>query len=632
MAPLPAKHAVATRDLRHRVLTCMTKLSDRDTHTQAVSELESIMPTLSADTFSLFINSLSSTSTADRSAARSASLRMLAALSSTHGAALSGHLPKLISAVIRRLRDPDSAVRSVAASATASFAANITNSPSAFSSILRPLADSLSTEQDISAQSAAALCLSSAFDASPDPDTYQIVKLLPKWMKLLKCDGFKAKSSLLLLIRSAVRVCEIGNCNLLRDLVNCLAEFLKSEDWAARKAAAEALTDIAVVERDSLSEVKAACLKTFESRKFDKVKAVRETMTQMVEAWKEIPDVFDDGSPPPQSQASSKENASDGRYPARSKISSAVDSNTPETRRKHVPFRRSSPSDSALKTTAANRGTLDFIKKKSTPPVTRKVDSRRPSGRNVEATDLYGSSVTPAYENNPVGDDEGVLRRADIRPSKPETKRGLFSKNPGSRVVPYPEEHSGATVVVSNTSADTCRHHKDCEDLSLIRTQLVQIENQQSSLMDLLQKFIGSSQDGMHSLETRVHGLELALDDISYDLAVSTARMSTAESSRTSCCLLPGSDFLSSRFWRRPEGRCSTSRFSFSGSTPSFPATRSLAEKSPAGDTFRLENRRFRLRGEGGVIVNPLAEIHGDSRGISESSSSRVLRNVHKVA
>ena len=32
----------------------------------------------------------------------------------------------------------------------------------------------------------------------------------------------------------------------------------------------------------------------------------------------------------------------------------------------------------------------------------------------------------------------------------------------------------------------------------------------------------------MHSLETRVHGLELALDEISYDLAVYSGRMTNA--------------------------------------------------------------------------------------------------------
>jgi hypothetical protein len=36
------------------------------------------------------------------------------------------------------------------------------------------------------------------------------------------------------------------------------------------------------------------------------VKAVREVMNQMLEAWKQIPDVSDEASPPPHSESSSK--------------------------------------------------------------------------------------------------------------------------------------------------------------------------------------------------------------------------------------------------------------------------------------------------------------------------------------
>ena len=246
----------------------MTKLSDRDTLSQAMSELESIIPTLTSDAYSLFINSISSTSSADRTSVRVACLKLLASLSSFHGVSLSPHLPKLITAVIRRLRDPDSAVRSSAALTTASYARHVNHS---LSSIFRPLSDSLSSEQELSAQSAAAMCLSSAIEASPSPDVSLILKVLPKWMKLLKCDGFKAKAGLIVLVKSAIRVCEIGNCNLLRDLVCCLVEFLKWDDWSARKAAAEALKEIAVAEKDDLSGLKCSCLKIIESRKFDKV-------------------------------------------------------------------------------------------------------------------------------------------------------------------------------------------------------------------------------------------------------------------------------------------------------------------------------------------------------------------------
>ncbi|KAL9239564.1 hypothetical protein vseg_013873 [Gypsophila vaccaria] len=631
MAPKQNAATVA-RDLRHRVLACMTKLSDKDTHSSAVSELQSIIPTLSPDTFSLFINSLSSTSSSDRSSVRSSSLNLLSLLAAHHGAAVSPHLSKLTAAVIRRLRDHDSAVRSAAAAATAAFCRHSLTSPSAFSSVLRPLSDALATEQECTAQAAAAICVAAAVDSARVVDAAAVVKMLPKWMKLLRSDGFKAKSAVLVLIRSVVRVCNVGNSNMLRELVNCVVEFLKSEDWPSRKAAAEVLAEMAVVEKELLSEMKSSCLKSFESRKFDKVKGVREAMVLMVEAWKEIPDVFDDGSPPPQSHASSKENASDGRHPARSKISSIVGSNTPQTSRKQVPPRRSSLSGSAMKTTARSRGAPDFTVKTSCTPAYSRGVSKKPSERTVDATDLHGSSVTPGYDDDDddLGADDDVIRRVDVRSSKPETKRGLFSKNQSSRVMPYSEDGSEPTSAIDNSSANTCRHQKDSEDLSLIRKQLVQIENQQSSLMDILQKFIGSSQDGMRTLETRVHGLERALDDISYDLAVSTARMPNVEPPRSSCCMLPGSDFLSSKFWRRPGGNCSTSRFSFSADT-SASAMHSMTHKTP-GVGVGLENRRFRLRGPSGVIMNPLADIHGEPTGVSEASSSTVWRSVRTAA
>ena len=125
---------------------------------------------------------------------------------------------------------------------------------------------------------------------------------------------------------------------------------------------------------------------------------------------------------------------------------------------------------------------------------------------------------------------------------------------------------------------------------------------------------MGSSQNGMRSLETRVHGLELALDEISYDLAVSSGRMTN--SNRTTCCLLPGANFLSSRFWRKTESRYSTSRLS-SGAASSLAAMRHRADKTEGLETLNLESCRLRLQGGRGFIVNPLAEIH-ESRGISE--------------
>lgn len=136
----------------------------------------------------------------------------------------------------------------------------------------------------------------------------------------------------------------------------------------------------------------------------------------------------------------------------------------------------------------------------------------------------------------------------------------------------------------------------------------------------------------MRSLESRVHGLELVLDEISLDLGVSTGRMPNTDSAGAMCCKLPGAEFISSKLWKRTEGRQSTSRYFASGGTSSVVALHNMGDKKGNTDTFKLENRRFGLQGGGGFIVNPLAEVHNDPQGISEASSNRVSKDVHGAA
>lgn len=68
---------------------------------------------------------------------------------------------------------------------------------------------------------------------------------------------------------------------------------------------------------------------------------------------------------------------------------------------------------------------------------------------------------------------------------------------------------------------------------------------------------MGTSQSGIQSLESRVSGLEMALDEISSDLAVSNGRVPRNSSSCAgdSCSKLPGTEFLSPKFWRKTEER-----------------------------------------------------------------------------
>lgn len=135
---------------------------------------------------------------------------------------------------------------------------------------------------------------------------------------------------------------------------------------------------------------------------------------------------------------------------------------------------------------------LDSIEKKSGPAIFRKLDRKKPWKVEVSATHASSADYHQNKDGRQLGKDK------ELEPhTKPGVKRTLFSKitnetrngvvKAGSRVVPYQDEISESTVVVSNETEDLCRNPKDCEDLSLIRKQLAQIETQQSNLLDLLQ-------------------------------------------------------------------------------------------------------------------------------------------------
>lgn len=261
-------------DMKQRVNRCMIKLSDRDTELMAFSELESIARSLTPDSFPPFLSAISDTRPSDKTPLRRHSLRLISVLSHSHPpSALLPHLPRMLSAALRRIRDSDSSVRSACVDAVGSIAGSNPSSVSAV--LLRPLADALLHEQDQCAQAASALCLAAAIDAAAAEDSdlvHQLQKLVPRLVKLSKSNAFKAKPALISLLGSAAGAGGASTQSLIGMLVPCLTEFLASEDWAARKAAAEALSRVGLTDRDLLGGLKSSCISSFESRKFDKVK------------------------------------------------------------------------------------------------------------------------------------------------------------------------------------------------------------------------------------------------------------------------------------------------------------------------------------------------------------------------
>ncbi|XP_060214432.1 TORTIFOLIA1-like protein 4 isoform X2 [Lycium barbarum] len=562
-------------DLKTRINTCLNRLSDRDTLTVATNELESIARTLNTEGFSAFLTCISTTDTSHKSPVRRQCVRLIGVLSASHGDALSPHLTKMISAVLRRLRDADSAVRTACVEAVTSIASEITQVP--FSSILKPLIDAIVHEQDNNSQMGASLCLAAAIEASPDPEPTELKKVLPKLLKLVKNDSFKAKPALLSLIGSIVSVGGASNKNVLSNLVPITVELLSSEDWTVRKAAAETLGRLAVSERELLAELKGFCITSLDNRRFDKVKVVRETMNRALEWWKEVPGTSDNVLPRSQSKFSPKDCGSGACSPTPSKSSSDTATETPQLKKALRPSKSLASSSSSSITSQKNSSTR-FRRTKSNVTSSCKLDLRKSLDAKAKHTVLQASALEVAFEEQKSQNlrAQDSVDTVSCSSSSSEVKSTVFNRPPdekfygcgnsqsGSRAIPLFEDYNNNMVPDENINEDALLSHREYENFCSVRKQLVQIENQQSSLLDLLQGFIGSSRNGMNSLEKRVNGLERLLDEMQHDLAITTGRIPNTDFTGNTCYMLPRAEFLSPKFWRSSEDQDSNSRISFS--------------------------------------------------------------------
>ncbi|KAG9151998.1 hypothetical protein Leryth_002257 [Lithospermum erythrorhizon] len=583
-------------DIKTKVIISLNKLSDRDTFCIASSQLESIAKTLSNDNFAPFLSCLAATDSSEKSPVRRQCVRLVTVLSAAHGDACSPHLAKMVASVVRRLRDHDSGVRNATVEAVAAMARNITKAP--FNAILKPLVDCMFHEQDYNSQVGASLCLAAAVEAAPEVDTVELKKLLPKLSKLVKNDGFKAKAALLSLVGSIVSVGGGSSRNALTNLVPCVVGYLSSEDWGVRKSAAETMVKIAVVESSFVVELRGLCLSSLENRKFDKVKIVRETMNRALEAWREIPDVHEKESLL-RSQSKSLSKETSGESSTRISPRTSCDSSyTAAQRKKKAGLSRSSSISSNSSVTSSHRRSVsknDNVK--SNVARSLKVEFKN---NKIEADESLATSLdfgpeddrTPNNFNVHLAESENCFNSLPSRGSS--GKSHLFNNlRYTSRVVPFCEDdHPQASVVSADQIAveDIPESQKEFEGISLIHEQLAQIENQQSNLLELLQSFIGSSQSGMNSLEKRVNGLEKALDEMSHDLGISTRRISDNDTAGNTCCLLPGAEFLSPKFWRKTEGQSSNGRFSFSSRNQPIYNKPNKSNKDETSETSKLES------------------------------------------
>ena len=227
---------------------------------------------LQPDSLSLFISAITDTRSSDKTPLRRHCLKLLSLLSRSYPPeSLSPFYPRMVSSILRRLRDQDSSIR----------AACVVAATSLCHVIIKPLSEALILEQDQNAQTGSALCLAAAIEeigtgGGDDHVAAHLRRLIPRLMKLARSESYRSKPALLSLLGTIVAANGASTSPLLSQLVPCLADSLVSEDWAVRKSAAEALTQVASIpSRHLLTSVKLSYFSFFQSRKFDKVNVLR---------------------------------------------------------------------------------------------------------------------------------------------------------------------------------------------------------------------------------------------------------------------------------------------------------------------------------------------------------------------
>lgn len=165
-----------------------------------------------------------------------------------------------------------------------------------------------------------------------------------------------------------------------------------------------------------------------------------------------------------------------------------------------VPTNGSSPSKVTFVSTVKRKTPKKISDKNLSTGISCELDHTKCYDWKLDTSDSNSSPLDTDREDD--------IKRCDFEVSKPclsqmqvnprkDIRRALFSKmsdekvqkfgglRSGSRVVPFYDD-PGSDFTVNNIS-EACEGPQDVEDLSLIREKLIQIENQQSNLLNIIQ-------------------------------------------------------------------------------------------------------------------------------------------------
>ncbi|TYJ48706.1 hypothetical protein E1A91_A01G082400v1 [Gossypium mustelinum] len=519
---------LAMVEQKQRILTSLSKLSDRDTYQIAVEDLETIIQSISHESLPMLLNCLFDSSNDPKPAVKKESLRLLSVLCNCHGELAASHLAKIVAHIVKRLKDADSGVKDACRDSIGALSGQYLkgeNGGTVVGLFVKPLFEAMG-EQNKGVQSGAATCMAKMVECASDPPLAAFHKLCPRICKLLNNQNFLAKASLLPVVASLSQVGAIA-LQSLEHLLQSIHECLGSTDWVTRKAASDALSALALHSSNLIADRASSTITLLEDCRFDRIKPVRDAMTEALQLWKKIAGKGDAEAADYQ-KASSR--GKGGSIPEKAVV----------ILKKKAPALTDKDLNPEFFQKLESRGSGDL-------PVEVVVPRRYCNSSNMKGEEesephdpdarrrlnCLGNSQTDDFHASSNCKDHNMESgAADVRDKWPEEK--INGKDLRTRAFEADgtidvnqREQSGNRLGCSKVDGQSEGSFISNKGNWLaIQRQLLQLERQQANLMNMLQDFMGGSHHSRVTLENRVRGLERIVEDMARDLSISSGRSS----------------------------------------------------------------------------------------------------------
>lgn len=557
----------------------------------------------------------------------------------------------------RRLKDSDSGVRDACKDAVGGLSAQYLRNDGVVGLFVKPLFEAMG-EQSKGVQSGAALCLAKVVECAVDPPVPAFQKLCARICKLLNNPNFLAKAALLPVVSNLSQVGAIAPQSM-ESLLQGIHECLGSADWATRKAAAEALSALALHSSDLITDGAANTISALEGSRFDKIKPVRDSMMEALQLWKKNFGKGDGGSDDQKSASHESENPESIEMLDKNDLKNMNPCEKKEPSLKDSSNSTSPTVDSKAKGSSIQDKAVVILKKKA-PAITDK-DLNPEFFQKLEtqgSTDLPVEVVVPRrYLNSSNGNKEdgpgangidakGRMNRSgsnQLEGSSNERYRNfdrgmasMYSKQrdddefacdgwPDDRIneqdsrmraldddkieMSQRESYSDRPAFARPDGQSEGSMVSNKGNWIGIQRQLLQLERQQAHLMSMLQDFMGGSHDSMVTLENRVRGLERVVEDMARDLSISSGRRGTTfslgfegASGRPLGKLNGFTDYPSTKFGRGGDGRISLGeRYAQTEGTNSSIRGRNPLWRSDVPDTWEFPPLSSSKSGQNGL-------------------------------